>query len=232
MTLLLAFIARPELRCRSRGNRFSCCPRRSEAISVAKWEIWPRNSGEHILRHMIGATTTVALDWRQGGGIQRPARGRGSGRKTTTTRTTRASTGDMANTTTVLHLESGKISEIVICITSHIALRTPALLDPQTGALRWKARSWWDCLSKMRKYCTLDMSNSTTWIALFGRNSARRGASRRLVSRLATVVTQTLLRGAIFGNVSDWPEKFYIRTLWSKSELEDTHDFHTWNNLS
>jgi hypothetical protein len=55
------------------------------------------------------------------------------------------------------------------------------------------------------------MTNSTTRVTLLGGDGARRRAGRRLMPWLTTVVTQTLLRGAVFGNVTDWPGKAYVR---------------------
>jgi len=51
MTLLLAFIACPELCSRSRGNWFSCYPRRSEAIPIARWETWKEWWRAHTSLH-------------------------------------------------------------------------------------------------------------------------------------------------------------------------------------
>lgn len=69
---------------------------------------------------------------------------------------------------------------------AHVALLTSACLNPQTRALG------------------LDMSNSTTGVTLLGSNRAGLRAGRGLVSRLATVVAQPLLRSTVFRDMAHY----------------------------
>jgi len=74
---------------------------------------------------------------------------------------------------------SGDVSEAAAVVT------LLACADPQAGALG------------------LNMTHSATGVALLGRDSARRWASRRLVPWLAAVVAETLLGGAVLRNVAE-----------------------------
>jgi hypothetical protein len=67
----------------------------------------PEVKNKNILCHMIGTTTAVTLDWRQGRSVERPSWRRSTGSKATTTTTTtttaaKASAGDVAKAAAIL----------------------------------------------------------------------------------------------------------------------------------
>jgi len=167
MTLLLTFIACPELCSRSRGNRFSCYPRRSEAIPIVRWETWPKNNSKRILRYMIGTAATIALDWRQSGCIQCPARRRGSGCKTTT-RTTGAGAGNVANTTTILRRGSGKQRNCHLYCISH-STSDPHSAEPSNWDTPLKTKVvirylWFKKETSYLECAQLHHTNNTVWL--------------------------------------------------------------------
>lgn len=125
-----------------------------------------------IPRHVVRASTPVALDGRESRSVQATSRRGDTGSKASSI--AGAVAGDVAKAT----------ASIALLVAAQCLLLLLLLRDPQAGTIG------------------LDVADSAAGIALLGSDGTRRRAGRGLMARLAAVIAQPLVGCAILRNVT------------------------------